>query len=75
MRIKEKQVEDQPETILQLKQDLATKEHKLQSSKLEREREQQSLQLLVEQEGASNNELQVHGTHELSISWQDWMFW
>ena len=60
VRIKEKQVEDQLETIHRLKQDLAGKEHKLQSSKLEWEREQQSLQLLLEQEEASNNELQVH---------------
>ena len=59
MRIKEKQVEDQLESIHCLKQKLAAKEHKLQSSKLEWEREQQSLQLLMEQEEASNNELQV----------------
>ena len=60
MRIKEKQVEDQLETIHRLKQEMAAREHKLQSSKLEWEREQQSLQLLLEQEEASNNELQVY---------------
>ena len=60
MRIKEKQMEDQLETIHRLKQELAAKEHELQSRKLEWEREQQSLQLLLEQEEASNNELQVH---------------
>jgi hypothetical protein len=59
VRIKEKQVEDQLESIHQLKHDLAAKEHQLQSCKVEWEREQQNLQLLLEQEEAANNELQV----------------
>ena len=63
MRIKEKQVEDQLGSVCpihQLKHDLAAKDHQLQNSKLEWEREQQSLQLLLEQEEAANNELQVY---------------
>ena len=59
VRIKEKQVEDQLETIHQLKRELSGKDHELQSRKLEWQREQQSLQLLLEQEEASNQQLQV----------------
>ena len=59
VRIKEKQVEDQLQTIHQLKQEMSGKEHDLQSRRLAWEREQQNLQLLLEQEEASNQELQV----------------
>lgn len=59
VRIKEKQVEDQLETIHQLRQNLSGKDHELQSRKLEWQKEQQNLQLLLEQEEASNQELQV----------------
>ena len=59
VRIKEKQVEDQLETIHRLKRELAAKEHELQSYRLEVEREVQTLQLQLEQEETTNSELQV----------------
>ena len=59
VRIKEKQVEDQLESIHQLKRDLSSREHEVQSQKLDWQREQQSLQLLLGREEASNREMQV----------------
>ena len=59
VRIKEKQVEDQLETIHRLKQELSAKELELQSYRLEVEREVQTLQLQLEQEETTNSELQV----------------
>ena len=61
VRVKEKQVEDQLESIHRLKRDLSSREHEVQSHKLDWQREQQSLQLLLEQEEASNRELNVSG--------------
>ena len=59
VRIKEKQVEDQLQTIHHIKRELSGKDHEFESRKLEWEREQQSLQLLLEQEEASSQQLQV----------------
>ena len=59
VRIKEKQVEDQNHTIHRLKQELSGKEASVQASRLDWQREQQALQLQLEQEEAASLELQV----------------
>ena len=58
-RIKGKQIEDQLQTIHQLKQSLVSNEHETQSKQLDWQKEQQGLQLLLEQSEAANQEFQV----------------
>lgn len=58
-RIKSKQIEDQLQTIHQLKQSVSSSEHELQSRELDWQKEQQALQLQLEQSEAANQEIQV----------------
>ena len=59
LRIKEKLLEDQADTIRHLKQTVAARDHEIQSHDLDWQNEQQSLQLQLEQEESTNQDLQV----------------
>ena len=59
VRIKGKVVEDQERSIQELRQGVATREHELQSARLEWQQQQKMLQLQVEQEEAASQDLQV----------------
>ena len=52
-------LEDQNETLHQLRQALASKEHELRSQQLSWQQEQQLLELHLEQEEAAGQDLQV----------------
>ena len=59
LRVKEKQLEDQAHTIHTLKKGTAEREAELQRSKVQLEKELKELQFQLEQEEASNVEMQV----------------
>lgn len=59
VRVKEKQVEDQVHSIQHLKKALSEKEAELQSGGLKLEKEMQDIKLRLEQEEASNMDMQV----------------
>ena len=60
VRIKGKVVEDQERSIQELRQVVATREHELQSVRLEWQQQRKTLQLQVEQEEAASQDLQVY---------------
>ncbi len=59
VRVKEKQLEDQAHTIHKLKKEGGEKEAEFQSSKAGIEKERRELQFRLEQEEASNADMQV----------------
>ena len=59
LRVKEKQLDDQGQTIRQLKEALADRESEVQSVRVEWESQQRGLQLQLEQEEAASHDLQV----------------
>ncbi len=59
------QVEDQVQSIQQLRQTQSSREREEQSRMMEWERKQQELQLQLEQEGEANTDLQVRTLGEL----------
>ena len=68
VRIKGKVVEDQERSIQELRQMVATREHELQSARLEWQQQRKTLQLQVEQEEAASQDLQVQQDERLSLS-------
>lgn len=60
VRIKGKVVEDQERSMQELRQVVATREHELQSARLEWQQQRKTLQLQVEQEEAASQDLQVY---------------
>ena len=60
VRIKGKVVEDQERSMQELRQVVATREHELQSARLEWQQQRKTLQLQVEHEEAASQDLQVY---------------
>ena len=71
LRIKEKQLEDQADTIQRLKKDAAAREAEFQTISTRLEKELKGLQFRLEQEEASNGDLQVQTSANFITLWRE----